>query len=317
VPNRPRISLLVTTLGALGALLIVACGGSEGAEVTAMSNAAATAAARETQATETAEPTPEVTWPALGTARVITEDLNVRTGPGPDYLVLGRLQPGDEVPVSGRAASGRWLALPGIGWMAHDPTWVEVDVDLEEMPLIPLEEAGYEFVSPLHPLDVVVDIPVVDQVVEAVALADRTALLALSATAGEASEGDDASDQAGDVGAPPGHACSDDVYPGAELGDRLDAFLASSAGAEGPLHLYAVVGAPAGEDDDAQPEFSAVFAFEGGEGRQVWIDPTGQGILWFSLGCDGMAPGDLLRLDRGELFFWFRPLVPPPLDPVE
>lgn len=300
-------------------LMLAACGGGDNA--TSSPSPTATAVL----ATETAEPTPEAAWPVLGTARIITDDLNVRTGPGPEYLVLGRLQPDDEVPVSGRATSGRWLALPGIGWVAHDPTWVELDVDIESLPLIPLEEAGFEFVSPLHPLDVVVDIPVVDQLVEAVVQADRTTLLALAAApedgvgGGDATATADAGDADGEgdevtTRPPPDFAC-EDVYPGTEFGDRLDEFLASSTGAEGPLHLYAVVGAPGSEDGD--PEFSAVFAFEGGEGRQVWLDPAGRGVLWFSLGCGGLAPGDLLQRERGELFFWFRPVVPPPLDPVE
>ncbi len=176
--------------------------------------------------------------------------------------------------------------------------------------------------SPLHPSDVVVDIPVVDQVVDAVVQGDRTSLLALAASPEEASADpevtgtpEDGDREDGGDASPPANACTEDVYPGDELSERMDAFLESATGAEGPLRLYAVVGAPGGEDVD--PEFSAVFAFEGGEGRQVWIDPNGAGIVWFSLGCDGLAPGDLLRLDEGDLFFWLRPVAPEPLDPVQ
>ncbi len=115
--------------------LISACGGGgdaeDGGDASPTGATAATAPATETA---TLEATPEARWPTLGTARIVTDDLDVRAGPGQAYLVLGRLQPDDEVPVAGRANNGRWLALPGIGWVAYDETWEELSVPWDGLP---------------------------------------------------------------------------------------------------------------------------------------------------------------------------------------
>ena len=105
------------------------------------------------------------------------------------------------------------------------------------------------------------------------------------------------------------------LRPATELEAHLDEFLTSTAGAEGPLRLFAVTGAPGAEDVDA--EFSIVFAFERGEARQVWPS-AGGGIAWFTLDCGGLRPGDLLRTNEGaDLFYWLRPRAPAPLEPVQ
>lgn len=321
---RPR--RFAAILAALALLLVAGCGGggddgdeggAVGLEVT---STAGTQASGTPTVEVTPEPSPEVAWPEVGTGRVITQDLNVRMGPTTEYPVIGRLQPDDEISVAGRADDGRWLAVPALGWVAYDPTWVELSTPLDDLPIIPSAEIGFEFVSPLHPADASVDIPVVDQVVAAVADRDAEALLALvggpddGEGEGEGGEGTEEGDADTETGTVPNHACTQSIQPADELVDHVDDFLTSATGAEGPLRLYAVVGTP--ETDDAGATFSPVFAFEGGEARQLWIGSDGR-IEWFTLGCDGPStPGQLLVRDSGDQFFWLRPVTPELLDPV-
>lgn len=66
--------------------------------------------------------------------------LNVRSGPGPSYNILGRIAKGDEYQVTGRDAGRTWvqLALPqfpeGKGWV-YAP-FVLVSAPLEELPVV-------------------------------------------------------------------------------------------------------------------------------------------------------------------------------------
>lgn len=69
-------------------------------------------------------PPPE---PATPTGRVVgTQGLNVRTGPGTNFPVIGVASLGDEGEIVGRSADGRWwaVAVPsapnGIGWVSAD-----------------------------------------------------------------------------------------------------------------------------------------------------------------------------------------------------
>lgn len=257
--------------------------------------------------TSTPEPTPTVMWPEVAVAKVITEDLNVRTGPGREYEVLGRLQPDDEVPVSVLVVSGLWLGLPGIGWTTYHDTWVELSIDVNDVPEATATDSLFEFTGPLYPVNSVSDIPSVDAIVDAIVSGDRAAIAALAQT--PEADADPPSSRAASF-------CTDAVQPGNALPDQLDAFLTSEVApdTEG-LRLYAVVGAPGA--DDVNAEFVIIFGFPGGEGRQVWVSPGGNGLSWFSLGCEPTPPGGLLRLTDAETFFWLRPLVPEPLDPVE
>ncbi len=323
-----RGSLLRSVLAVTVGIALVACGGDGGdgdddSDVSLATPSGTASAVTTPSAIATPEAIEEAVWPSLGMARVTTEDLNVRAGPGLGFPVLGRLQPDDEVPVSGRGSDGRWLALPGIGWAAYDDTWVELPVSLDELPVISPEESNYEFIA-LHPAGTVIDVPVVDQIVAAVAAGDRAMLLNLVVDPADASGSGDADDaegnddeSAGEPAAvrPPNSSCEGGVLPATDLESNLDEFLTSSVGAQGPLRLYAVTGALGGEDVDA--EFSIVFAFERGEARQLWPSPQG-GIAWFTLDCGGLRPGDLLSTTEGaDLFFWLRPLAPAPLDPVQ
>lgn len=65
--------------------------------------------------------------PGDGAAALIaaTARVNVRSGPGPSFAVLGKLQPGSAVTVLGRSEDGDWLrvraaALDGEGWVAAE-----------------------------------------------------------------------------------------------------------------------------------------------------------------------------------------------------
>lgn len=254
-------------------------------------------------------PTPTVMWPEVTRARVTTQDLNVRTGPGIEHAVLGQLQPGDEIPVAGRARGLPWLGLPGIGWVAYVDDWLDLPVAFDALPSIPDPAATFELVGPLHTPGTSSGIPIVDEVVGAAVRGDRAALLALAS-----------------VGEPPTlpadvpRACPDAILPASQLEAQLDRLLTSSVVAEpesangSGLQLYAVVRAPAGES--LEPEYVAVLAFERGEGRQIWISPDGE-ITRFGLGCGPTLPGEMLRVASDEPFFWFRPPLPPPLHPIQ
>jgi heat shock protein HslJ len=70
------------------------------------------------------EPAPE---PATPTGRVVgTQALNVRSGPGTAFPVIGVARLGDEGEIVGRSADGRWWAVSipsapgGVGWVSAD-----------------------------------------------------------------------------------------------------------------------------------------------------------------------------------------------------
>src|SRR5687767_6585882 len=111
---RPGLLSLATVLLVVGVLGAAACGGDDEQPEP---HVAPTATA------EPPAPTPIPTWVAVTTAKITTDDLNVRSGPSTTEPVVGRLQPGDEVPVSGRWQGGQWLALTGIGWTAYAADW--------------------------------------------------------------------------------------------------------------------------------------------------------------------------------------------------
>jgi len=303
---RPCRSMILVGLLALGAL-VVACGGDEPVQLVAPTG---TPAPAETAVpAPTPEPTPTTAWPAVTTATITTDNLNVRSGPGGQFVVVGQLQPGAEVPVAGQNPNGTWLGLPGIGWIAFNEDWLRLPVARDTLPEISFDQAGYEFVGPTYPPDAESGIPVVDEVVRAIVSGDHATILRTVSTS-------DADPQTGGTRTPPASSCPDGVRPASELAEHLDAFLTSDVpGAQPGLRLYAMVGAPGNKSRD--PEFVAVFAFPRGEGRQVWVSPGGEGMLWFSLGCEPTPPTELLRVVGGEPFFWLRPYLPEPLTPVE
>lgn len=286
------------------------------------------------QATEAVAPTATPWWPEVARATITTDDLNVRSGPGGMYPVVGRFQPDDEVPVSGRLAGGEWLALPGIGWIVYAQEWMTLSADFAALPEITEPERSFEFAGPVHAADARSGIPVVDQVVAAVVSRDRALLLSLASapaapTATPAATVTPFPTLVPDVTEEPSPTeppspspsdCSDEPLPGDQLREYLDALFTSEAPAaaggddgQGVLRLYGVVRGPVPQAGDA--DYVVVFAFERGEGRQLWVSPDGR-LTRFTIPCEPTLPGSLLRVTMGEPFFWFRPAVQPPVHPL-
>lgn len=324
MPSLRSLGLLLTAL-----LTASACDGG-GSDATAEATRAASPV-------RTAIATPTPRWPPVARATVTTEDLNVRSGPGASFPVIGRLQPEDVVPVSARLAGAEWLALPGIGWIAYSEDWVRLDIPFKELPQLSEPARAFEFTGPVYPADARSGIPVVDEVLAAFVSRDRTRLLALanapappqatatptaSATAVVTSVPTlvpDVTEAATPTATATARAtsCSDSPLPAARLRDFLDAFYrtdipAASRGGDGQgvLRLYGVVRAPV--PATGLPDYVLVLAFEGGDGRQVWVSPDGR-ITQFTLPCEPALPGSLLRVTSGEPFFWSRPAVQPPV----
>ena len=88
---------------------------------------------------QTATPTPEPTTPALtastalfGTARLL---VNVRSGPGRQYTVLGKARTGDALDITGRLANNTWLRVNfngQEGWVSA--SFFDVSGDLTAAP---------------------------------------------------------------------------------------------------------------------------------------------------------------------------------------
>ncbi len=317
-------------LPVLVALLLAACGGDGSApQATATPRPGVTAVA-----------TPTPRWPEVARATVTTEDLNVRSGPGATYPVIGRLQPDDVVPVSARLAGADWLALPGIGWVVYAEEWTRLSVPFKDLPQVTEPARAFEFTGPVYPADARSGIPVVDEVLAAIVSRDRTRLVALAtapppagatpAPTGTASPlptsvptlVPDVTDTAAPTPTPTPRAtsCSDSPLPAARLRDYLDAMYrtdvpaaARGGDSQGVLRLYGVVRGPVPATGTA--DYVLVVAFEEGEGRQFWVSPDGR-ITQFTLPCEPTLPGSLLRVTSGEPFFWFRPAVNAPVRPL-
>src|SRR5712691_12400138 len=137
----------------VGTLLLAACSGGHN-DAQGGTPAAAPAA------TSAAAPTPTPQWPEVARATITTDDLNVRSGPGSAYPVIGRLQPNDEVPVSARLAGGEWLALPGIGWIAYSEDWERLTTEFKNLPTVTEPDRAFEFTGSVYPADGRAGIPV-------------------------------------------------------------------------------------------------------------------------------------------------------------
>lgn len=72
---------------------------------------------------------------------VLVPTLNVRSGPGTGYPVIGTLRQGDQAPIVGRhSASGWWQVKPGsgsTGWVSGSPALVRVSGDTAAAPEAP------------------------------------------------------------------------------------------------------------------------------------------------------------------------------------
>ena len=82
------------------------------------------------------------------TGRVITEDtrLNVRSGPGVSYAVVGKAAPGEELAVTGVSRDGLWLRVAridlsgGSGWVAAE--FLALRGDVEQLPVADAEASA-------------------------------------------------------------------------------------------------------------------------------------------------------------------------------
>jgi hypothetical protein len=78
-------------------------------------------------------------------AVVLSEALNVRSGPGVTYTAVSYLTQDDEVPVIGRHATSGWwqIRLPdgASGWISGGDTYVQVYGDVDAVPDVALEDA--------------------------------------------------------------------------------------------------------------------------------------------------------------------------------
>ena len=94
----------------------------------------ATEAAAPTASAPTPPPSPaENVGPTLRAGQAV----NIRSGPGTDYSVIGGLQPGNDIPVLGRDSGGTWLVIAyasGQGWVAK--MVVTVNGDTAGLPVV-------------------------------------------------------------------------------------------------------------------------------------------------------------------------------------
>ena len=109
---------------------------------------------------------------------MVTNNLNVRTGPGLGFFVLGQLNDGDQVPIVGRLRDGddAWLAIPGVGWVFDNPEWLDLDRDAVRD--VPDGGRVLSAVAPPHPADVRTGIGTIDEVIEAVLSGDLDTVMA-------------------------------------------------------------------------------------------------------------------------------------------
>ena len=99
--------------------------------------AAGAAVAGETAAAAGAAATPADGVELAATVATTGARLNLRSGPGADYPVIAKAEPGAAVTVAGRNEAGDWLLLQAgsgeIGWAAA--TYLQVDGDSSTLPL--------------------------------------------------------------------------------------------------------------------------------------------------------------------------------------
>lgn len=267
--------------------------------------------------TATPEPVP-TRPPAVGRARIMTDDLNVRVGPGRQYPVVGRLHTGDEVGVSGLSADEQWLALDGLGWTFHDESWIELDIPPGELPTVGIEAS----VAPTHPPGTDSGFPLINELADELAANDVDALSQrLSAAPVPCANA---------VTVPPGPPCptgasaGDPVETIAVLGCTLEwagaaasrdvaqRFLEPAYGTGAP-GLYAVIAAG---NDEPNATYIVLFAFPTGEARALWLGDSGA-IPRVALGCDPAEPAGYLL---GEIVdvpvYYVGPYAPAPLTPA-
>lgn len=316
---------MLATLSMLGALVLAACAGS--APSTPPPSAEATTAPSAVS-TPTATPPP---WPvaaplaAVARARVITDNLNVRTGPSTTAPAIGLLQPGDDIEVAGRSADSQWLAIPEVGWTAYRAEWMQLSGDLKTLPAI----EARALVPAMQPPGATSGYPLVDAIVDAVVTQDVARLRQQIETMSLPCQ------RAPGIGGPP--SCS--IKPGAQPNTNIEVFPTSTCEGEHvlvdslptilprlyltlkapgvnnvPLRLYAVVAGPR-EQSAYFPDgrWVAILAQPDGSGRAIGI--TEKGVVRIDFGCDTPATEMLQRRPFESPQFVLPPVLKPPVRP--
>jgi uncharacterized protein YraI len=72
---------------------------------------------------------------------VYESGLNLRSGPGTNYDIIGYLRNGDILDVKGRVASNDWIqVIPGnsnsLAWVSASSKYVQINVDLDSIPIV-------------------------------------------------------------------------------------------------------------------------------------------------------------------------------------
>ena len=259
-------------------------------------------------------------------ATITTDNLNVRLGPSLDHMVLGKLNSGAEVEVTGRTVGSGWLALGGLGWVFFDPSWIELEEDLGLIRL--LDPRDPSTTGPTHPVDLRTGVAAVDEAINVVLSRDPArvqALIRLQSLGCTTRLG---------LGGPP--ACPEGVAEGTPI-DRLpisncegggvlrehvgwavERWLAAAPGGEPAqvLGTYAVVRAH-GQSSTifGGAAYGVVFSDEGGAGRLAWVAGDG-GITGLTTGCGPTSPGRMMRSGGAPPDFLLGPAVPNQLEPV-
>ena len=108
------------------------------------------------EALMTPTPTPEPP-PAGILCQVQIPALNVRSGPGLNYLITGKLRTSSEnrgqVLAVGRTESGEWLAVDphfvSGGWIVNVPQWLTCDGDIDQLPVAKISDGRLARPTPI------------------------------------------------------------------------------------------------------------------------------------------------------------------------
>ncbi len=113
---------------------------AESAAVTTTATAESTAAATEVAETATAAPAADLPEASMtGIANVSGARLNIRSGAGSEYRIVGKAAGGEELAVAGRSDDNGWLLIlredlpSGAGWVAAN--LVRLDGDVADLPI--------------------------------------------------------------------------------------------------------------------------------------------------------------------------------------
>ncbi len=260
-------------------------------------------------------PTPE---PIAGNARIVTDHLNVRLGPGLDYSVVGQLNDGAQIDVLGRSVDGKWLAVDGAGWIFYNPEWIDLGVTLPSLAALHVSTT-FGTIGELHPAGTHLGVGSVDAVIDAVTNHDAAAItglinyLSVPCTNGSPGPSCDNLAPGTPVDAVEFAACEGGYHRRGSTVLAGNVLAAPTAGnAYDRLHLYLVVETP----DEANAEYAVLFAFDDARhsGRLVYVGRNG-GIVGAFVGCGDEPPVWLLRGIEGSALAVLLPPRPSALDP--